>query len=162
MKWIDALKAWNEEKGGKWTIPRKGTSEHKEVMELMGGSRNAGYVQMLYGKVKGRKISPKSFDITKIKEPSINLVEWAKTLTKSKAKKPVKKQVAPPMEEPPKEKTLEEEIKVAKQEASEAARSGDVRLEMEKAKRLIALYREAGQDKKAQDLQERIMRRLKL
>lgn len=36
MKWIDALKKWNEGRD-KWTIPKKGTSEYNEVRVLMTG-----------------------------------------------------------------------------------------------------------------------------
>ena len=35
MNWIQALKAWNEKKGGKYSIPRKGTTEYDEVRALM-------------------------------------------------------------------------------------------------------------------------------
>jgi len=35
MNWIEALKAWNAKHGGKYTIPRKGTKEHAEVVHLM-------------------------------------------------------------------------------------------------------------------------------
>lgn len=35
MNWIQALKAWNAKHGGKYTIPRKGTKEHAEVVRLM-------------------------------------------------------------------------------------------------------------------------------
>lgn len=34
MKWIDALKKWNEGKGA-WCIPKKGTPQHAEVISLM-------------------------------------------------------------------------------------------------------------------------------
>jgi hypothetical protein len=34
-KWFDALKAWNAKKGGKWTIPKKGTKEYNEIKALM-------------------------------------------------------------------------------------------------------------------------------
>ena len=34
MTWIEALKKWNTGKA-KWSMPRKGTSEHAEVMALM-------------------------------------------------------------------------------------------------------------------------------
>lgn len=36
--WIEALKAWNAKKGGKYMIPKKGTAEYDEVRALMGGS----------------------------------------------------------------------------------------------------------------------------
>ena len=36
--WLSALKAWNEKKGGKYMIPKKGTAEYDEVRALMGGS----------------------------------------------------------------------------------------------------------------------------
>jgi len=36
--WIEALKAWNAKKGGKYMIPKKGSAEYDEVRALMGGS----------------------------------------------------------------------------------------------------------------------------
>lgn len=35
MSWIEALKAWNAKKGGKYTIPKKGTKGYKEVKKMM-------------------------------------------------------------------------------------------------------------------------------
>tara|TARA_R110001592_G_scaffold346446_1_gene639058 strand:- start:153 stop:266 length:114 start_codon:yes stop_codon:yes gene_type:complete len=35
MSWIEALKSWNKKKGGKYSIPKKGTKEHAEVKALM-------------------------------------------------------------------------------------------------------------------------------
>jgi len=34
MTWIAAVKQWNEGKA-KWSMPRKGTPEHAEVMAIM-------------------------------------------------------------------------------------------------------------------------------
>ena len=33
--WTEALRAWNAEKGGKYSIPRKGTKEYDEVRRIM-------------------------------------------------------------------------------------------------------------------------------
>ena len=38
MRWIDALKMYNERKGGSWCVPRKGTPEHAEVLKIMKSS----------------------------------------------------------------------------------------------------------------------------
>lgn len=36
VSWIEALKKWNAEREGqKWSIPRKGTPEHEQVMKIM-------------------------------------------------------------------------------------------------------------------------------
>ena len=39
MKWTDALKIWNERKGKHagqmWCVPKKGTTQHAEVMKIM-------------------------------------------------------------------------------------------------------------------------------
>ena len=35
MSWIQALKAWNKKKGGKYSIPKKGTKEYNEVKDMM-------------------------------------------------------------------------------------------------------------------------------
>ena len=37
MRWLDALKMWNEKKGGKWIIPRKETAEYTEIRRMMDG-----------------------------------------------------------------------------------------------------------------------------
>jgi hypothetical protein len=37
MNWLEALKAWNSKKGGKYTIPKKGSAEYDEVKKLMYG-----------------------------------------------------------------------------------------------------------------------------
>jgi len=39
MKWIEALKVWNKRTGGAWCVPRKGTSEHAEVIKIMRGDK---------------------------------------------------------------------------------------------------------------------------
>jgi len=36
LTWIEALKKYNEKKGGKYVIPKKGTKEHAEVKAMMG------------------------------------------------------------------------------------------------------------------------------
>jgi hypothetical protein len=41
MKWLDALKAWNEQHGGRWTIPKKGSPEYDAVKALQGASTPA-------------------------------------------------------------------------------------------------------------------------
>jgi len=33
--WLSALKEWNKKKGGKYTIPKKGSSDYNEVKKLM-------------------------------------------------------------------------------------------------------------------------------
>jgi hypothetical protein len=35
MSWMEALKAWNKKKGGKYSIPKKGTSDYNEVKAMM-------------------------------------------------------------------------------------------------------------------------------
>jgi len=35
MSWIQALKAWNKKKGGKYEIPKKGSSGYNEVKAMM-------------------------------------------------------------------------------------------------------------------------------
>jgi hypothetical protein len=35
MGWLEALKKWNKDKGGKYEIPKKGSKEYKEVEALM-------------------------------------------------------------------------------------------------------------------------------
>ncbi len=38
MKWIDALKVWNEQHNGTWCVPKKGTLGYNQVIAIM----NAG------------------------------------------------------------------------------------------------------------------------
>ena len=35
MSQMEALKAWNKKKGGKYSIPKKGTSDYNEVKAMM-------------------------------------------------------------------------------------------------------------------------------
>ena len=35
MTWIQALKAWNKKKGGKYEIPKKGSIGYNEVKAMM-------------------------------------------------------------------------------------------------------------------------------
>lgn len=101
MKWLEALKKWNEGRDGAYTVPRKGTPEHAEVKALMGGaeppSKPAGYVRMLWAKkVQGKtpddydppareKKSAKSFNIRKISEPGATIVGRFGTESQKKA-----------------------------------------------------------------------------
>jgi hypothetical protein len=45
MNWIEALVAWNKKHGGKYTIPRKGTKEHAEVLAMMGKPPAERFIQ---------------------------------------------------------------------------------------------------------------------
>ena len=38
MNWLEALKVWNARRGGKYTIPKKGTPEYEEVRSIMSGA----------------------------------------------------------------------------------------------------------------------------
>lgn len=61
-QWMDALKAWNAKKKGKWVIPKKGSKEHAEVMKMMkkkGGSNPLLPKGIPPNPNKGRK-SPKT------------------------------------------------------------------------------------------------------
>lgn len=40
-KWITALKKWNENKGGPWCVPKKGSADYDAVKALMSGSASA-------------------------------------------------------------------------------------------------------------------------
>ena len=35
MSWMEALKAWNNKQGGKYTIPKKGSKEYNEIKSMM-------------------------------------------------------------------------------------------------------------------------------
>jgi hypothetical protein len=35
LSWFQALKKWNDKKGGKWSIPKKGSSDYNEIKSLM-------------------------------------------------------------------------------------------------------------------------------
>jgi hypothetical protein len=64
-KWIQALKIWNQKKGGAWCVPRKGSEEHRQVMELMGGTpasvKKAPVKQDIKFKVAPKKAPVKTF-----------------------------------------------------------------------------------------------------
>lgn len=48
--WIQALKIWNQQKGGKYIVPKKGTKEHAEVKAIMDkGLREGGFIGPLLG-----------------------------------------------------------------------------------------------------------------
>ncbi len=59
MKWIEALKKWNDDKPA-WCIPRKGTDEYTQVKNIMSGKQN---------KTKKDKINKvEDFEVPHIKE----------------------------------------------------------------------------------------------
>lgn len=45
---MEALKHWNSKRGGKYTIPRKGTEEYEEVRALMGSSETVSMPKKEY------------------------------------------------------------------------------------------------------------------
>lgn len=74
MRWVEAVKMWNEERGWSkgsrdvpWSIPRKGTAEHSEITELMSGggmpkgNKRAGYVGLLVA-ARGQKKTVGDYD----------------------------------------------------------------------------------------------------
>lgn len=82
MKWLEALRRWNASRGGRYTIPRKGSPEHAEVCELMeGGSRSSGYVKLLYAK-HVNKMKPDDYD------PEARPKKSARTFNPKKVGKP--------------------------------------------------------------------------
>ena len=110
MKWVEALKIWNQKKGGPWCVPRKGSEEHAEVMKIVrgeklraseasahaaragGGSSKAAMEEQITSKAKKsiRKEQVKSF--------------LRRALEKQRAKKP--KSVAPQVSEVESRKAL--------------------------------------------------------
>ena len=40
--WLEALKAWNATKGGKYSIPKKDTPEYNTIREMMGEGLKGG------------------------------------------------------------------------------------------------------------------------
>jgi hypothetical protein len=98
MKWVEAIKKWNESRGFvkgskdvKWSIPKKGTTEHGEVMKLMKGegmpkgNKRAGYVGLIVAKSQGKQPSdyengtpkksvPTKIALSKMKHFSENLL----------------------------------------------------------------------------------------
>lgn len=57
MKWIDALRVYNQNKG-KWCIPRKGTLDYNQVRNIMSGK----------GKQKKGKITPQKINVAEAME----------------------------------------------------------------------------------------------
>lgn len=57
MKWLEALKKWNNEKNtGKWKIPKKDTKEYLEVKSIMNGTTSTKKEK----KTKGKKAKTKT------------------------------------------------------------------------------------------------------
>lgn len=52
MRWVDALKIWNAEKGGAWCVPRKGTPEHAIVKSIMAGKKPEPVVEKKKRKIR--------------------------------------------------------------------------------------------------------------
>lgn len=44
--WLEALKAYNAKKGGKYMIPKKGTAEYEEVRKMMGEPKKESMPKM--------------------------------------------------------------------------------------------------------------------
>jgi len=60
MNWLEALKSWNSKKGGKYTVPKKGSKEHAQVVKLMkGGSILSGATMPTTYKKKGGSMRKK-------------------------------------------------------------------------------------------------------
>ena len=53
--WLEALKAWNAKKGGKYMIPKKGTAEYDEVRKMMGEPKKESMPKMEAKPKKERK-----------------------------------------------------------------------------------------------------------
>ena len=53
--WIDALK--RNMKNAKWAIPKKGTSEHNEVMEIMKGGGGVGGKDVEFTTKSGQQVA---------------------------------------------------------------------------------------------------------
>lgn len=90
MRWVEAVKAWNEQrgwtKGGSdvaWEIPRKGTSEHAEVTEMMSGAgmprknKKAGYVGLLVA-ARGQKKDVTDYDPVARKKQMARTIQLSK------------------------------------------------------------------------------------
>jgi len=77
MRWVDALKSWNEKKGGSWTIPKKGTPEYDAVKAVMGGSPKPAEVATQKAVATGQKaLEPQDNKaIQKVRDKKVK--EWA-------------------------------------------------------------------------------------
>lgn len=53
MKWIDALKIFNKDRGS-WCIPRKSTAEYKAVIDIMKGKSKAKKTKQFTEGTKGQ------------------------------------------------------------------------------------------------------------
>lgn len=85
MNWLQALKAWNAKKGGRYTIPKKGTKEYNEVRAMMGKELKGGMP-----KKKGKKERRLASDY-KEEESEPETSESEGELSVYKAEKSIKK-----------------------------------------------------------------------
>ena len=104
MRWVEALKKWNSEKGGAWCVPKKGSAEHAAVMKIMKGEAEAPKKKVrpvLMGKVREEKAKA---TVEKVKT----------TMKKEKIREFLKKALAKRKES---KRTFEERYEAAKAKA---------------------------------------------
>jgi hypothetical protein len=70
MKWIVALKEWNQAKGGAWCVPRKGTPEYNQVRAIMSGEKPAAAAEDVIEHIPAveQVVEQKKEDLTTILE----------------------------------------------------------------------------------------------
>ena len=91
MRWIDAVRKWNDEHNkGLWCMPRKGTKEHAQVMAIL----NAGKLKAAEPAAAAPKMdAPKKFQFRKPAEKA-RLAEIGKKVSDISKKERVKKFLA--------------------------------------------------------------------
>ena len=78
--WLTALREWNTKKGGKYTVPRKGTNEHGEVLALAGQHTNKAT------EVKNEKKAAKKAATAAAREARMKAKKEAAALAREKRK----------------------------------------------------------------------------
>lgn len=109
MRWIEALKIWNAEKGGPWCVPRKGTPEHAIVKSIMAGKKPEPVKEECECKVEKKK---KKIRIVQEEEAPTIVIKKKKKVRVAEEEPPVASAAAPapaPAPAPPKKSKSSEE-----------------------------------------------------
>lgn len=86
MRWVDALKIWNAEKGGAWCVPKKGSAEHAEVMKIIASKKLKSEAKPETAPPMAKKIKPK----IKVSGPDVDLDKLGMSMEKKKKERVAK------------------------------------------------------------------------
>lgn len=81
MRWIEALRKWNGERGGKWCVPRKDSADYAAVKKIMGGESPVEKEEV---KPKMRRVVRKKREPAVVKTSSAEVVKKVRPVLKKK------------------------------------------------------------------------------